>query len=314
LQNCARSKPQKHLRKNPSRRRRRARVTVRPCAPRRALARPDSSAHSGEQHVSVTGKVKFFNEAKGFTNYEGGFQKIYWDQIDDFRNGIVYEWRQGTTWDSAQFIRDYAHPPFIAQGNGMFLVKARCQPVAGLTVYSENAAEITIAGNQLSLNLLASFDEKATGWAGTFQNGIASVSFNQANGTDVATFSVTLPSGATGYTVQRLNLFDCTASITAMHFGLFDGAGATGNTLITNTTGTNTATGPAAANSVQAVAQTTSTSWYSSANLFLNQITQQGSTVTCNGTLWLNLLYLLKRDIDPSANDNSPAFMDRMAA
>ncbi len=107
-----------------------------------------------------------------YTNYEGGFQKIYWDQIDDFRNGIVYEWRQGTTWDSAQFIRDYAHPPFIAQGNGTFLVKARCQPVAGLTVYSETAAEITIAGNQLSLNLLASFDEKATGWTGTFQNGI----------------------------------------------------------------------------------------------------------------------------------------------
>jgi hypothetical protein len=122
--------------------------------------------------VSVTGKVKFFNETKGYTNYEGGFQKIYWDQIDDFRNGIVYEWRQGTTWDSAQFIRDYAHPPFIAQGNGTFLVKARCQPIAGLTVYSETAAEITIAGNQLSLNLLASFDEKATGWTGTFQNGI----------------------------------------------------------------------------------------------------------------------------------------------
>ncbi len=107
-----------------------------------------------------------------YTNYEGGFQKIYWDQIDDFRNGIVYEWRQGTTWDSAQFIRDYAHPPFIAQGNGTFLVKARCQPVAGLTVYSENAAEITISGNQLSLNLLATWDEKATGWTGTFQNGI----------------------------------------------------------------------------------------------------------------------------------------------
>jgi hypothetical protein len=107
-----------------------------------------------------------------YSNFEGGFQKIYWDQIDDFRNGIVYEWRQGSNWDSAQFIRDYAHPPFIAQGNGTFLVKARCQPVAGLTVYSETAAEIVIAGNQLSLNLLASFDEKATGWTGTFQNGI----------------------------------------------------------------------------------------------------------------------------------------------
>jgi hypothetical protein len=122
--------------------------------------------------VSVTGKVKFFNDTKGYTNYEAGFQKIYWDEIDDFRNGILYEVRQGDAWDNAQFIRSQAHPPFIAQGNGTFLIKARCQPVAGLTVYSENASAIEISGNQLSLNLLAGFDEQATGWTGTFQNGI----------------------------------------------------------------------------------------------------------------------------------------------
>ena len=107
-----------------------------------------------------------------YTNYEAGFQKIYWDEIDDFRNGILYEVRQGDAWDNAQFIRSQAHPPFIAQGNGTFVIKARCQPVAGLTVYSENASAIEISGNQLSLNLLAGFDEQATGWTGTFQNGI----------------------------------------------------------------------------------------------------------------------------------------------
>ena len=107
-----------------------------------------------------------------YTNYEAGFQKIYWDEIDDFRNGILYEVRQGVAWDNAQFIRSQAHPPFIAQGNGTFLIKARCQPVAGLVVYSEIASAIEISGNQLALNLLAGFDEKATGWAGTFQNGI----------------------------------------------------------------------------------------------------------------------------------------------
>jgi hypothetical protein len=122
--------------------------------------------------VSVTGKVKFFNDTKGYTNYEAGFQKIYWDEIEDFRNGILYEVRQGVAWDNAQFIRSQAHPPFIAQGNGTFLIKARCQPVAGLVVYSENASAIEISGNQLALNLLAGFDEKATGWTGTFDNGI----------------------------------------------------------------------------------------------------------------------------------------------
>jgi hypothetical protein len=122
--------------------------------------------------VSITGKIKFFNDTKGYTNYEAGFQKIYWDEIEDFRNGILYEVRQGVSWDNAQFIRSQAHPPFIAQGNGTFLIKARCQPVAGLVVYSENASAIEISGNQLSLNLLAGFDEKATGWTGTFDNGI----------------------------------------------------------------------------------------------------------------------------------------------
>jgi hypothetical protein len=107
-----------------------------------------------------------------YTNYEAGFQKIYWDEIDDFRNGILYEVRQGVSWDNAQFIRSQAHPPFIAQGNGTFLIKARCQPVAGLVVYSEDASAIEISGNQLALNLLAGFDEKATGWTGTFDNGI----------------------------------------------------------------------------------------------------------------------------------------------
>lgn len=107
-----------------------------------------------------------------YSNYEAGFQKIYWDEITDFRNGIVYEIRQGPSWVSAQFIRTQAHPPFIAQGNGTFWIAARCQPIAGLTVYSEIPSEIVISGNQLSLNLLAGWDEKATNWQGTFDNGI----------------------------------------------------------------------------------------------------------------------------------------------
>jgi putative tail protein len=107
-----------------------------------------------------------------YTNYASGFLNIYWDEIQDFRNGIVYEIRQGTLWDTALFLKTQAHAPYTAQGNGSFLIKARCQPIAGLTVYSESPAEITISGNQLSLNLLASWDEKAAGWRGAFDNGI----------------------------------------------------------------------------------------------------------------------------------------------
>jgi hypothetical protein len=107
-----------------------------------------------------------------YTNYASGFEQIFWDEVVDFRSGILYEIRQGLTWATALFIKTQAHPPFIAQGNGTFWVSARCQPASGLLVYSELPASITIAGNQLSLNLLEGYDEKATFWTGTFQNGL----------------------------------------------------------------------------------------------------------------------------------------------
>lgn len=112
------------------------------------------------------------NVANVYVNYEAGFEKMYWDQVDDFRNGIFYEIRQGDVWDTALPIRIQAHPPFIFQGNGNFLIKARCQPAAGRLVYSETAASVTVAGNQLSLNLLDTWDEQATGWTGIFDNGV----------------------------------------------------------------------------------------------------------------------------------------------
>ena len=116
-----------------------------------------------------------------YSNYEAGFQKIFWDEISDFRSAIVYEIRESAQddWDTGLFICTQAHPPFIAQGNGTFLIKARCQPVAGLIVYSETAASIAITGNQLSLNLLAKWDEQAAGWSGRFDDGVA------ANGADI---------------------------------------------------------------------------------------------------------------------------------
>src|SRR5260370_2612716 len=115
-------------------------------------------------------------EVKGrqfdYSNYEGGFQKIYWDEIKDFRSGIAYEIRQGSTWATALPIRTQAHPPFIAQGNGQLWVSAKCTPITGLTVDSSAAQSITVSGNQLSINLVRSWDEQATGWSGAFDAGL----------------------------------------------------------------------------------------------------------------------------------------------
>jgi hypothetical protein len=103
-----------------------------------------------------------------YSNFEAGFQKIYWTEVVDFRGGIVYEIRQGISWQNGLFLRTQAHPPFIVPGAGTYWIAARCQPVAGLIVYSETAADIAITGNQITTNLLAGYDEVATGWGGLY--------------------------------------------------------------------------------------------------------------------------------------------------
>jgi hypothetical protein len=108
-----------------------------------------------------------------YSNYEAGFQKVYWDQVSDFRSGIEYEIRQGASWNGGLFMRLQAHPPFIAPGSGTYWIAARCQPVAGgPIVYSENPVSIVIAGNQLSLTYSQGFDEFASGFSGSLDYGL----------------------------------------------------------------------------------------------------------------------------------------------
>lgn len=116
------------------------------------------------------------------------------------------------------------------------------------------------------------------------------VNFNATNGTDIAHFVTTLPTGSTGWVMSRMNIFNCTAAITTAHVGIFDATGAGGNTIVSNTAGTPTAQGPAAGTSLQQLSQSTASSWYNSANVYLNLIAQQGSAVTCSVTLWLQIL------------------------
>lgn len=102
--------------------------------------------------------------------FEAGFQKIWWDDITDFRTGIRYRIYKGDTFDGAQSIGDCAHPPFVAFGPGTYWIEAYCQPVAGLLVRSETPQSIAIAGNMLVANLLYTSDQKALGWPGSFDN------------------------------------------------------------------------------------------------------------------------------------------------
>ncbi len=99
------------------------------------------------------------------TNYQSNITLFAWDEIRDFRNPIDYEIRRGATWDSAQVIGRYLHPNVPAIGSSvggtLYLIKAHCQPISGLDVYSADAATISIVSGSsvIPLNIVKSFDE-----------------------------------------------------------------------------------------------------------------------------------------------------------
>lgn len=104
--------------------------------------------------------------------YVDGVRTITWDEVRDFR-AITYEIRKGSTWESALLVDRVAHPPFSVPGNDTYWVSATARPIAGLEVSSANPQSVSIQGAQLVRNVLATRDEQATGWTGTFQGAVA---------------------------------------------------------------------------------------------------------------------------------------------
>lgn len=109
------------------------------------------------------------------TSYVAGITQLAWDEVQDFRT-VLYEIRQGAAWTGAQVLGRVAHPPFNVQGNGTYWVAAYTQPVPGLQVYSQSPQDVVISGAQIVSNVIASYDEAATGWTGTVSGGAAVVS------------------------------------------------------------------------------------------------------------------------------------------
>ncbi len=105
------------------------------------------------------------------TKFVDGRLNIAWDEIKDFRSGILYEIRKGSTFDGALTYGTQAHPPFtVHSGDGTYWVTAQCQPSPGLLVRSASPQSIAIAGSALADNIIASYDLKALGWPGVFTN------------------------------------------------------------------------------------------------------------------------------------------------
>jgi len=97
----------------------------------------------------------------------GSYANLTWDEVVDFR-AVRYEIRQGATWSSGQIIGDVAHPPFRIPGNGTYWVGAYATPTPSLTITSANPPSATVSGALILSNVIAAFDEAATGWGGIY--------------------------------------------------------------------------------------------------------------------------------------------------
>jgi hypothetical protein len=105
--------------------------------------------------------------------YSDGFNRLWWDDVTDFRTAIRYKIFKGDTFLGAEQVDDVAHAPFNAFGTGTYWVVAYCQPVPGLYVQSETPTSIGVIGSMLIKNMLFISDQQAAGWPGIFSNGVA---------------------------------------------------------------------------------------------------------------------------------------------
>lgn len=101
---------------------------------------------------------------------------VSWDEVasKDFRTGIIYEIRAGLTFIGSVQLGLLAHPPFVLPaGTNTYWVRAVCQPIPGLFVFSETPAEIAVSNAQVTSNflLLGAYDFQALSWPGTLGGG-----------------------------------------------------------------------------------------------------------------------------------------------
>lgn len=101
--------------------------------------------------------------------YVDGVTNLVWDELVDFRP-VRYEIRKGDTWLAALSLGNVAHPPFAVFGDGSYWIAGVTTPLPGLTIYSA-PSEVIVTGSLLTQNIIAQWDEQATGWTGTFTGG-----------------------------------------------------------------------------------------------------------------------------------------------
>ncbi|WP_051516917.1 phage tail protein [Herbaspirillum sp. RV1423] len=108
------------------------------------------------------------------TNFVSGLTQITWSAVSDFRQPSVdYEVRLGPTWASAQVLGRTPTTSFTAVGDGTYWISAHYLGPGSFNVYSNVPSSIIITGATLTKNVIQTFGESATGWAGTLSSSLA---------------------------------------------------------------------------------------------------------------------------------------------
>ena len=104
----------------------------------------------------------------GFSSgYVADITTLSWNSVTDFRSPD-YEIRQGGTWSSGAVIGRFPTLQAPTNGDGTYWIAAHFTVPNGPDIYSPTPVSIVISGSQLTSNVIASYDEAATGWLGTF--------------------------------------------------------------------------------------------------------------------------------------------------
>lgn len=103
---------------------------------------------------------------EGLTDfYRDGKTVLTWRYVNDPRI-IDYEVRKGISWEKSEVLGRVSNNEFITIGNGLYWVAAH-----NSDLYSPVPASIEIEGASLVTNVIATWNEEATGWSGTCSGG-----------------------------------------------------------------------------------------------------------------------------------------------
>lgn len=103
--------------------------------------------------------------------YENGYAVLTWPIVSDFRSPIYYVVKKGgASAPAGQIYGSFNTPDFFIPGNDTYWISAAFKVTINGTmyvVYSAEWARVDITGARINQNIVAEYDEAATGWSGT---------------------------------------------------------------------------------------------------------------------------------------------------